>query len=60
MKEEKMFFKKCPDCDIISGFVLPNEAKDKNEEYICGSCGKENNLSKWSGSTHKSYNKQQL
>ena len=55
-----MFFKKCPDCDIISGFVLPNEAKDKNEEYICGSCGKENNLSKWSGSTHKSYNKQQL
>jgi hypothetical protein len=57
MERKKEFYKRCPTkgCGTICGFYLPLSKIKKDEKQLCPSCGKENKLSKWTGSTRGAY-----
>ena len=52
---EILFYKICPDkkCRTISGFSLLESDIEKDEEYICGGCGGEYQLSRYKKATQK-------
>lgn len=53
---EKTFYKKCPNCGTISGFILESKKIWKNKEYFCQDCGKDSRLIRWKRSNENEYN----
>ena len=62
MGENKMeIYGKCPTrkCNKISGFSLPKQAIEDDDEYFCQECKKESKLSIWNKSTQEAFEKQE-